>query len=268
MRIIDAQIHLWTNRQAPPHHARAPYTVEQALAGMDEAGVARAINCPPFWDPAAIDYAAVAAAAHPDRLATLGWFPVDAPADETAVDRLLSMPGMLGLRLLFASPATIEALMSERLEWLWDLAGAWEIPVAFGLPLMLLERVGEIAAGHPRMRVMIDHLAVSPFDKLPAAAGHFDALLALAQRPNVAIKATAVPSMASQPFPFTDTHDHLRRFFDAYGAARMFWGTDITRMQASWRQCIQLFTEELPWLRGRDLDLIMGDAVADWVRWP
>jgi hypothetical protein len=33
----------------------------------------------------------------------------------------------------------------------------------------------------------------------------------------------------------------------------MFWGTDITRMPCSWRQCVTLFTEELPWLKGRAL---------------
>ena len=42
----------------------------------------------------------------------------------------------------------------------------------------------------------------------------------------------------------------------------MFWGTDITRMPCSWRQCVSVFTEELPWLQGRDLDLVMGEALA------
>ena len=267
MRIVDAQIHLWTNDKAPPHHPRAPFPYERALAAMDEAGVAAAINCPPMWDPAAMDYAAKAAAAHPDTLATLGWFAVDAPADEALVEKLLAMPGMLGLRLLFATPSAIQALMSDQLDWLWRMADDRELPVAFGAPAMVLERIGAIAASYPRARVMIDHLAVSPFEKLPAASAHFDALLALARHKNVAIKATAVPSMAVQPYPFADTHPHLRRFFNAYGASRMFWGTDITRMQPSWRQCIQLFTEELPWLKGRDLELVMGDALTQWVKW-
>ena len=48
---------------------------------------------------------------------------------------------------------------------------------------------------------------------------------------------------------------------------RMFWGTDITRMPCSWRQCVTMFTEELPWLKGRDLDLVMGRAVCDWIGW-
>jgi hypothetical protein len=26
-----------------------------------------------------------------------------------------------------------------------------------------------------------------------------------------------------------------------------------------------MFTEELPWLKGRDLELVMGRAVCDWI---
>ena len=62
-------------------------------------------------------------------------------------------------------------------------------------------------------------------------------------------------------------HDGLHRVFDAFGPRRMFWGTDITRMQCSWRQCVTMFTEEMPWLRGADLDLVMGQAFCDWIGW-
>ena len=55
--------------------------------------------------------------------------------------------------------------------------------------------------------------------------------------------------------------------YDAFGPQRMFWGTDITRMPCSWRQCVTLFTEELPWLTGRDLELVMGRAFCDWIGW-
>ena len=27
------------------------------------------------------------------------------------------------------------------------------------------------------------------------------------------------------------------------------------------------FTEELPWLKGRDLELVMGEALCNWVGW-
>ena len=54
---------------------------------------------------------------------------------------------------------------------------------------------------------------------------------------------------------------------DAFGPARMFWGTDITKMPCSWRQCVTMFTEELPWLKGRDLERVMGGAIVDWLGW-
>jgi hypothetical protein len=28
-----------------------------------------------------------------------------------------------------------------------------------------------------------------------------------------------------------------------------------------------LFTDELPWLKGGDLELVMGEAVCNWVDW-
>jgi predicted TIM-barrel fold metal-dependent hydrolase len=61
--------------------------------------------------------------------------------------------------------------------------------------------------------------------------------------------------------------DHLRRIYDAFGPERMFWGTDITRMPCTWRHCVTMFTEELPWLAGRDKELVMGRAVCDWLGW-
>jgi hypothetical protein len=38
-------------------------------------------------------------------------------------------------------------------------------------------------------------------------------------------------------------------------------------MPCSYRQCVTMFTEELPWLTGRDLERVMGGAVVDWLGW-
>ena len=92
-------------------------------------------------------------------------------------------------------------------------------------------------------------------------------LAPLAEYPNVAVKATGQPGYAEDAYPCRSFHEHLHRCFDAFGADRMFWGTDITRMPCSWRQCVRVFTEELPWLQGRDLELVMGEALCNWVGW-
>ena len=97
---------------------------------------------------------------------------------------------------------------------------------------------------------------------------HLEELLALARLPNVAIKATGAPGYSTQPYPYRNLHDVLHRIFDAYGPTRFFWGTDITRMPCTWRQCITLFTEELPWLAGPDLESVMGTGIRQWLGWP
>ena len=82
-----------------------------------------------------------------------------------------------------------------------------------------------------------------------------------------AVKATGAPGYCSGPYPFTSMHPYLRQIYDAFGPERMFWGTDITKMPCSWRQCVTMFTEELPWLPERDKPLVMGEAVCAWWGW-
>ena len=88
-----------------------------------------------------------------------------------------------------------------------------------------------------------------------------------AKHPNVAVKAPGAPSYSSEPYPHRNIRPHLRRLHEAFGPARLFWGTDITRLPCTWRQCVTLFTEELPWLTARDRELIMGRALCAGLGW-
>ena len=267
MEIVDAQIHLWQGAGAPAHHRQVPYLIDDALADMDAAGVDRAVNCPAIWDPQANDYAVEAATRYPDRFATLGWFRLDGPPAPGMVDALLARPGMRGMRFMLATPELITALTSGGLEWLWAAADSCQSPVALMVLPEHLPQLGGIAARYPKMRILIDHLAVLPFVTLPQAAEHLDELLALAAHPNIAVKASGVPSMATDRYPFVSIHDVLRRTVDAFGPDRTFWGTDITRMPCTWRECVTVFTEELPWLTGGDLELVMGRGIQNWIGW-
>ena len=96
---------------------------------------------------------------------------------------------------------------------------------------------------------------------------HLPQLLALAKHPNVAVKATGAPGYSSEAYPFAVMHTYLRQIYDAFGPQRMFWGTDISKMPVSWRQCVTMFTEELVWLSPSDKTLIMGQAICDWWAW-
>src|SRR5947199_385460 len=132
--------------------------------------------------------------------------------------------------------------------------------------LAMMDTAGvDRAVVHPGLRLSVDHLGV-PRATVGAeeAYRHLDQLVALAQYPNVAVKATGQAGYATDAYPFPSIHDALHRVFDAFGPRRMFWGTDITRMHCTWRQCVTVFTEELRWLQGADLALVMGRAWCDW----
>jgi len=267
MKVVDAQIHLWTNDKAPPHHRQEPFKFDEALRQMDAAGVSQAINCPAIWDPDANTYAVEAAQRHPDRFATLGWFNLNREPDSRFLDEFVGQPGMLGLRFVLFTKEQQESFAAGRLDWIWQGADRLEIPVGFMLPVNLYGQLASVAARYPHMRILVDHLGVSPFLKIPEAVAHLDHLLALAAHPNIAVKATGVPSMATDAYPFLSTHAVLQRVFEAFGPRRFFWGTDITRMALSWKECINFFSEQLPWLKGNDLELVMGRAVCDWAGW-
>jgi hypothetical protein len=68
-------------------------------------------------------------------------------------------------------------------------------------------------------------------------------------------------------YPFKSLQKHYHAIYDAFGPKRMFWGTDITRMPCTWRECVTAFTEHQPWLPDADKPLIMGRAMADWIGW-
>lgn len=263
MFIVDAQIHIWTGHKPvnPAHRQVLDYTAAQVLRDMDDAGVDAAVIHPPGWDPGSNALAVEAARQHPDRLAILAHFPLDAPDSRTMLARVQQHPGVLGLRFALLQPHQKTWLVDGSLDWLWAQAEASGMPVAlFGEHLV--EAVGRIAPRHPGLKLIVDH-----FGRPDRAWSNLEAVAALAQYPNVALKATGAPGNAQTPYPFPDLDDRIRRLFDAFGPHRMFWGTDITRMPVSWRQCITHFTEELPWLGGRDRELVMGEALCRWLGW-
>jgi predicted TIM-barrel fold metal-dependent hydrolase len=233
---------------------------------MDAGGVDAALLHPPSWDPRANEIAIEAARRHPDRLAVLGFFDVADPANRGLIDTWKQQPGMLGLRFAFLKPGTRTWLTDGTMDWLWPAAERAGLPVGLLVPDDV-PAVGAIAAKHPGLRLLIDHMARRRHTADDAAWANLGELLALARYPNVAVKMTGAPAYSTEPYPFRNIHKYLKQIFDAFGPQRCFWGTDITRMPVPWKQCVTLFTEELPWLKGRDLEFVMGRALCDWIGW-
>src|SRR3954471_22832334 len=270
MRIVDAQIHVWSGGLPGnlAHRQGTEFTAAEAIGLMDEGGVDAAVIHPPGWGAKDDELAEQAVRDYPGRFAIMGKVPLE-PASAPLVATWRDQPGNLGLRFGFLRDPERTWIADGTLEWLWAAAEQAGVPIAM-LGTDSLREIGEIAERRPGLRLTVDHLGGRGGNtslKDDAAMEHMPDLLKLARHPNVAVKSTGAPGYSSGVYPYTSMHPYLHQIFDAFGPERMFWGTDISKMPCSWRQCITMFTEELPWLKGRDLELVMGEALCGWWGW-
>ena len=95
MLIVDSQIHLWQNGKMSAHHRQIPtYSVDDALAETDSAGVDGAVIHPPSSLGEAVNVLAVEAVRqHPDKFCILGHFDLQSPDRERIVARWRERPG-------------------------------------------------------------------------------------------------------------------------------------------------------------------------------
>jgi len=271
MLIVDSQIHLWQNGKMSPQHRQIPtYSVDDALAEMASAGVDCAVIHPPSALGEPVNALAVEAVRnHPDKFCILGHFDLQSPDREKIVARWRERQGMLGFRFTFNQPHQKAWWTDGSLDWFWAACEKGGFPVGLLANGANIAVLGKIAARYPRLKLHIDHIGRGGGSgaKDDAAFADLPDMLALARLPNVAVKLSGAPSYSSQPYPYRNIHGYLQRIIEAFGPDRCFWGTDITRMPCSYRQCVTMFTEELPWLKGRDLERVMGGAVVDWLGW-
>lgn len=275
MLIADAQVHVWgpNTPQRPwrigpvKPHREVPLGPEDLLREMDAAGVERAILVPPSWDANRNDLVLEAARRHPRRFAVMGRLDLEAPSAREQVRAWRSEPGMLGLRLSFNRREWMPALTEGRVDWLWEEAERAGVPVMVMVNHALVPRIDRIAERHPGLQLALCHLALTSGQKDEQAFRDFDQVLAIARRPNIAVKASALPCYTDDVYPYRRLHPYLRRVYDAFGPRRIFWGTDFSRLPCSYREAVTMFTEEIPWLSAEDKEWIMGRALCEWLRW-
>ena len=276
MEIVDSQVHIWGAdtperpwRTGGHQHAQraTPVSAQEVLGWMDEGGIDAAIIVPPSWEGDRNDLALDAVKKYPGRFAVMGRVDPDSKALRDELPRWKRQTGMLGVRLALHTPQLRQPFLEGHYDWMWrDLE-------SLGLPVMVLihhpymPMVDAIAAKHPRLNIVIDHLGLVNGEKDALAFRGLDNLLALAKRGNVAVKASALPCYTAEPYPYPGLQSHLKRVFDAFGNRRMFWGTDQTRSPIGYRRGVELFTRHTPFLTDGDLEWIMGRGIREWLDW-
>jgi L-fuconolactonase len=277
VQIIDSQVHIWAENTpqrpwAPNMEGRAhlpePLSAEKLLAMMDEAGVDAAILVPPSLEGDRNDLCLAAARKFSDRFAVMGRIDLAGPDSAAALATWRDQPGMLGLRLTFHRPDTRPQLTDGTADWLWPAAEKHGIPVMVHAPERL-PALAEIAARHPGLTIIVDHMGFGR-ETMDANAGVGAArVAALAQCRNVSVKVSALPCFSSEPYPFRNLNEPLRRVIAAFGPRRCFWGTDLSRMleHCTYREGVTHFTQALDFLSADDLEWIMGRGLRECLRW-
>jgi predicted TIM-barrel fold metal-dependent hydrolase len=274
MRIVDAQVHIWgantPERPWPPAqlepHSPVPFSKDDLLREMNAAGVNRAVIVPPMWEGDRNDLALEAARLHAERFAVMGRIDMVAPASRGLM-ATWRRHGMLGLRLVLKRPPFRTILAEGRADWLWAEAEEAGVPIMVLIDSAQTHFVDQVAERHPGLKLALDHLCLTAGAKDESAFADLDKLLALAKRPNIAVKATSLPNFTNDGYPYRRLHPHLRRIYDAFGPKRVFWGSDITHLACSYSQAVTMFTEEIPWLTVEDKEWIMGRGLCEWIGW-
>ena len=252
LEVIDTQVHTWNaesaefpwdetfGRETPRAQeirnrmSMQPMPFEQLLQAMDDAEVDAAVLVSHRIYGFDNRYALEAASRSSSRLKVVGILDHRAVDCEEQVRQWRANPNAVGLRLTFTGPQAVSDLQSGAVDCLLAAAETYEVPVCL-YPPKLLREVERLAIQFPRLTMVIDHFGLPqspPFPPEPEPFGGLNNLLGLAQFPNLCVKATALPTLSTEPYPYADLWPHIRAVVDAFGSDRVMWGSDFTRAAA------------------------------------
>jgi predicted TIM-barrel fold metal-dependent hydrolase len=82
------------------------------------------------------------------------------------------------------------------------------------------------------------------------------------------VKTSSAPCFSNEAYPFADIYPFLRRIYDAFGARRMLWGADYTRLTSTYEECLRHFRQGLDFLSEDDKEWVLGKTAATVLNWP
>jgi predicted TIM-barrel fold metal-dependent hydrolase len=132
----------------------------------------------------------------------------------------------------------------------------------------MAQKLLPIAERHPNLKILIPHMGCSLDSRGSSAFATLDDVLALARFPKISIMVSAAPCYSNEPYPFRDIQPFIRRIFDTYGPRRLAWGSDLSRLKSSYRECLDHVRESLDFLSAEDKGWILGKTLAKVLNWP
>jgi len=236
-----------------------PVSVEQMIAAMDEAGIAKsalvqASTCYGHDN----SYIADAVAAHPDRFT--GVFSVDVLAPD-APEKIRYWAGrkLTGMRLFTAG-----STMPSQADWVddprsfpaWESASELGIPVCMQMTVKALPQLVHMLERFPKTPVILDHLAKPTLSDGPpytAAAEVFR----LADYKNLYLKLT--PRTVAEAQNGKATHaTFFPLLISKFGPSRIAWGSNYPASEGTLHELLKISQAGLSVLPAEDREWIFS----------
>jgi predicted TIM-barrel fold metal-dependent hydrolase len=263
-RVIDPHVHVWKNDPkypwpkevtTPPKEDALPTTLLDLMKkhGVEKTVIVHVIHY--RWD---CRYAGDIIKAMRDKF--MGVCRVNPTAESAANDlsRWVREYGYHGVRL---SPAAGQPgdWINDRpqMDRIFGRAAELKIPMCILCPITRIPDVAGVIDRHKdALDVCIDHMADCPIDQ----PEELKKLLALAKYPRVFVKISHLWSLSKQPYPYKDTHDQVKKLYDAFGPQRLMWGTDWPGVEdyCGYGKALALYRDELRFLNAEDKRWILG----------
>lgn len=261
--IIDPHVHVWKN---DPHYpwpadlAKPPATdalPETLLGLMRDHGVSQTVIVHVIYYKWDCRYAAAAIQRWPDKFA--GVCRVD-PRSEDAAQHLedWTRAGYHGVRLSPSLGPDGDWINDRaQMDLIWSSAVEHKVPMCVLCPIGRIPDVDRVVERYrDSLDVCIDHMADSPIDR----PDELKKLLALARYPRVFVKLSHLWSLSREAYPYHDTHEQVRRLYDAFGPERLMWGTDWPAVEdyCGYAKALALYRDEIKFFTDDDRKWILG----------
>jgi len=278
MRFVDTHTHVWgPDSEELPWHAEVlppewegPYTHTDLVDDMDELGVDESvIVSTPIYGrgPRANEYTMRSIEAHPDRFYGVGLvdYATESRNLRESVRRVVGHDRMLGVRMHAPFEyATVPTDLDRNADWIADddLEVVWDELAQQDAALFIfpkaeqLSLVADLAAAHPEVPVVVDHMAW-PDDRTDPDEPPWTEFQAVAEHSNTYVKVSSLPRSATDPWPYPDIHGYVRHLLEWFGPERLMLGSDYPWMDkwASYDRCLS-WVQEVEFASARDLSYL------------
>ena len=268
--ILDSHSHAWRRwpykPEVPDELERA--RLDQLVYEMDGNGVSEAlIVCAAIEANADnIDYVAAARGAHPGRFHVLA--DLDCTWSTTyhspkSADRLRALDDRYELVGFthYLDEHNDGWLLSKEADDLFAVAGQRRLIASLAVGPAWQADLRRLAGRHDDVPVVCHHLG----DVRAGDDAGLAEVVASAEVPNIYVKASGFhyASARNWDHPWRDALEMLQRIFDAYGPARICWGSDFpaSTRYCTYRQSLEAVRTHCAFLSGDDLHWVLGGTL-------